>query len=444
MSLQLLIASPADTKLFVDLAASCLYAKRIHPDLAVDILVDGGTVPNWWTFSADWFRILSDLADAKPQYSLITQLHPDPSLARQLAKVTSDHRSGVVFNEDTFVNGRWAQVFLGQLGSRRFGPFSAHDLFNHVILGRTAPHAPAVSNTASKGDWVVDLDSLPIAQKILGEDLLTQLSFAHPGKTKADVSTPVDPASISAYVGCNIPLASWLAFHGVPVVLLHEQEFEPSMIVASPHAWYQRISPALTVGQIISLLKNTGLSVGGQRYTDEYLGGLAPVLNEQTAENSTQIFDHLHYVVFNYLNDLREVDLPIPQVNAASCLHLKGAASVLGKLIHLNQFGMKFLQEFLAKVETGAVIDKDVQEISQRIQEIDELTERTFIAYPDFDLYRYVLKFAKASAQGNNIVEISKSLMLVLHESNQTMQVYSELIETIVRNHSRPIEAPGA
>lgn len=442
MSLKVLVACPADEKLFVDLVASCLFAKRHHTELEVDVIFAATHVPGWWRFSASWLRIFNDVQEVTGPYALAIQLHPEPALAEALAKVTADHRSGVVSKDGIMINGRWAQVFLAQLGARRFAPFSSHDLFNHILLGRTAPHVPAAT-LAHAGDWIVDVESMPTLRRAWGEELLSQMNFSHPNRTRLEVAHPVDPSKISAYVGCNVALASWLAFHQVPVVLLHEGEFDPRHILAGPQCSYVRFTADLGVGLVIAQLRsNQGQSVG-IHYSDEYLGGLARVI-EGRQESTDLIFDNLHYVVFNYLNDLREVDLPIPEVTAASCMRLKGMLTTLNKLVHLNQFGMRFLQEFLAKVEVGNVTDKDVQEITQKTKEIDDLTERTLVIYQEFDIYRLTLRFAKASAQGENIVEIAKSLILILHESNQTLQVYSELIDTIIKKHARPQESANA
>jgi hypothetical protein len=442
MSLNVLIAAPADDKFFIDLMASCLFAKRHHPELTTDIIVPAANVPGWWNFSAPWMRIFNDTTQVREAYDLIIQLHPDPAMAESLALVSTEHRSGVISHEGIMVNGRWAQAFLAQLGSRRFGPFAAFDLFNHIILGRTAPFV-ATPPAPQHGDWIVDVESMPANRRSWGEDLLSQVNFAHPNHARLEVVHPLNPEKISAYIGCDTVLASWLAFHQVPVVLLHENEFEPRMLLAGAQCWYQRLTPQLTAGQVMSLLRSQPTPVDAIRYTDEYLGGLAAIPDDRPA-TVAQIFDNLHYVVFNYLNDLREVDLPIPATSASACMHLKGTIAVLAKLVHLNQFGMRFLQEFLAKVETGTVADKDVQEISQKVKEIDELTERTLTAYPEFDIYRMSLRFAKASAQGENIVEIAKSLILLLHESNQTLQVYSELIDTIIKRHVRPQDNANA
>lgn len=436
MSLKVLVASPEDTKLFVDLVSSCIYAKKSHPDLTIDLIIPSTSIPSWWSFKADWLKLHDSHETINNEYDLITQLHPSPNLATQLSKIKAQHRSGVVLNGSIVVNGRWAQTFLAQVGAKRFAPFSPHDLFNNILLGRTAPHIS--SNTSKSSEkWVVDIESFPHNFRSWAEELASQISFNHPSKTLIEVQFPVEPSKVSYYIGCNETIASWLAYHGVPVILLHENDFNLKNLLASENVWYQKLSSSLTAGQILSLTKPKANPVEGSiRYTNDHQGGLVQQFGKSAATNLDIIFDQLHYVILNYLNDLREIDLPIPVITPSCSLQLKGTKAVMSKMIHLNQFGMKFLQDFVVKVNNGIVSDKDIQEITDKIQEIDELTEKTLINYPELDVFRFSLNFAKCSAQGNNMVEVAKSLILTFHEFNQTLQIYSDLIDTIVKRHT--------
>ena len=444
MSLKVLVACPEDQKLFMDLIASCIYSKRLHPELTTDVLIPSASIPSWWSFSSDWLKIHNSVDTISESYDLITQLHPSPEIAEQLSRIRTQHRSGIVKNGSLVISGRWAQTFLAQIGARKFGPFAPHDLFNNILLGRTAPHS-TLTPAPNGGKWIVDVESFPTHYRTWAEGLLSQVNFTHPNKAMLDIPLPVEPSKISFYIGCNETIATWLSFHKVPVILLHENELNPKSLLAGTNVWYQKLSTKLTAGQILSLTKNNTTTIDDcQRYTDEYLGGLVSCGTSYPLANVEKIFDLLHYIVLNYLNDLKEVDLPIPAIGSSCCLQLKGTKSVMTKLIHLNQFGMKFLQDFLQKVADGSVTEKDIQDITLKAQEIDDLTEKTLINYPELDVFRFSFHFAKSSAQGNNMIEVAKSLILIFHEFNQVLQIYSELIDTIVKRHTAPSKSAGA
>jgi hypothetical protein len=246
-------------------------------------------------------------------------------------------------------------------------------------------------------------------------------------------STPV-----TAYWGCDPVAAAWCAAEGGQVVLFLNSTFDILNAASTEHVVYQPLSAGLTPRQALALPRQEHLGHSAFRLTGEYLGGLFRAPDIQRHQSYDEVFDQLHYVMLNYLNDLREVDLPVPRVDAAACLRLKGIQAVFAKLVHLNLFAVKFLQEFITKVGDGSVVDADVQDVATRIREIDELTEKTLAAHPELDVYRLVLKFAKSAAPGENMVEVAKSLILVFHESNQALEAYAELIGAVVKEHTRP------
>lgn len=437
MKLDTLIVCPTHMKLFVDMVAATRVARRHHPTLTVDVWAGQAAIPAWWSFNEPWFRVLTDLQGAREEYDLIINTSPDERQALALGAIKAHHRSGLVHQQGLQVQGRWAQTLLAQLGAKRFSPFTPHDLFSHVLLGQ---HPPVLFNPRREGQgkWVIDLDSFPAHRRSFAEEMLRQAGFAHPGRACDSVPLPVKPSGIDVYIGMDPLMASWLSAHDAAVVLLIDGPFDPISASAGTQTVYQFFTASLTPGQVLGMAKAGAPSVEGQFvYSDEFLGGNVLTLHNKRIEHPQDVFDRLHYVVLNFLNELREVDLPIPDISPACCLHLKGLQSVFAKIIHLNQFGIKFLQDFLGKVASGEVTDADVTLLGSKIQEIDLLTEKTLAAWPEMDVYRLVLKFTKASAQGQNVIEVAKSMILVLHESNQALSAYSELVGSIVKKQQR-------
>lgn len=441
---RVLLACPTNAKLFADLSAAAVTAQRHHPGMELDVLVGEKAVPAWYAQPGPWMRTLHRRDDLRAEYDLVIQLDPDEELASHLSGLKAPHRSGAVMDGNLMVKGRWSQTFLAQWASRRYAPFAPYDLFNRVLLGQ-APLEPMKSVPAGRM-WLVDLDSLPAQRRAWGEELLALVAAAHPGKARDGLSpAKLHPGSVEAYVGGDAALATWLASQGTRVVLAREGEFDSLLSLSRAHAWYVDLSQGCTPGAAMALIKGGVVSTPGAfQLTDEYLGGLTRPMAAEGPTRVSEVYDALHYVVLNYVNDLREVDLPIPQVTAQDLLHLKGTQAVFGKLIHLHQFGMKFLQEFLDKVSTGDPRTQDLDELGQKMGEVDDLADRTLAAFPELDVFRLGLKFAKSAAQGSNMVEVSKSMILVLHEANQAMLAYNELIDAIVRRHVRPTAATGA
>lgn len=443
MTLHVLVTCPPQEKLFADLSASACFVRGQHPDLTLDVFVDKATVPTWWSSPGEWFQLKHSIPECKGPYALVIQTTPNEDLAHDLIAVDTENRAGVVASPNLHVQGRWAQTLVAQLAAKRFAPFTPFDLFNHVMLGRTTLDFSEHSKV-SQGTWIVDLDSFGPRSRTWAENLLAQISLTHPGQTRDSLPSNMKPKSAACYIGTNAAAASWLAYHGCPSFLIVNKPWEPLMAPAHADAWVVPEEHLPTHAQLINMITSRESRIGHSfRHTTEYLGGQLPVLPPGKTDDSAIVFDRLHYVVFNYLNDLLEVDLPIPEVTSACCLHLKGAQSVFNKLVHLNQFGIKFLQEFLDKVSDGSVKDSDIEELTNKIAEIDSYTEKTLSVYPEMDILRLWLQFSKAGAQGTSVIEIAKSLILILHEVNQAFQAYAELIDAVVRRHSQKQDTTG-
>lgn len=436
MSLDVLCTCPASPKLFVDLVASSHFVKSHFPDLSLDILVASDAIPKWWSKSSQWIRVFHNAAECESKYDLIIQTTPDKNLSDALNQLDCENRTGVVLSPQLCVVGRWAQTLVGQVGATRFSPFTPFDLFNNVLLGRTALNFNYPSLNLN-GDWIVDLDSFPNDLRGWGESVLSNLSLSHPGRVFDHIKKNVTPKSVACYIGADSAACSWFSFNGSLGALILLKQYSPAMAPANPRAWIIPAESLPTPGQMTQMLNSKEMIFGKCfRLTDEFLGGAIIPCDSNPIDDSLLVFDRLNYVVFNYLNDLTEIDIPIPEVTASCCMRLKGTKTVCDKIIHLNLFAIKFLQEFLDKIKDTTVRDQDIAEITGKINEVDMLTDKSLAAYPELDLVRLVSHFSKASAQGANIIEISKSLILVYHEMNQAISAINELIQIVIDKHS--------
>ena len=443
MTLRVLVSNPGGEKFFVDLVASASFVKEQHPELALEVFSTKEDVPKWWSSPGEWLKVKHQVSDCQGAYDLIIQTTPNEDLARDFLAIDAENRTGIVSTPNLHVQGRWAQTLVVQLGARRFSPFAPFDLFNHVLLGRTTMNF-ANPKKVTQGLWIVDLDSLNAAARAWGEDLISKISLTHPGQVRDKIPVPLTAQNVSCYIGANEAAASWLSYHGTQVALLNPSDTQMLSAPSNINAWIIQPSSLPSHQELLALFASPeGRRGKHYRYTTEYLGGMLPMMDNSKVDDTALVFDRLHYVVFNYMNDLLEVDLPIPEVTPACCLKLKGIQSIFSKLSHLNQFGIKFLQEFVAKIDSGEVKDSDLEELSTKVAEIDSYTEKTLGIYPELDLLKLWLQFTKAGAQGDNILEISKSFILIFHEANQAMAAYTELIEAVVKRHTQKQDSTG-
>lgn len=439
MTISVLITAPKEPKLFVDLVIAAERAHRLHPELRLDVLAEAAVVPAWWQSPGTWLRLHTTLSAVASNYDLVVHTYADETLARELATVTAEARSGVVTAPTFQVQGRWAQTLVALLGCQRFSPFTPVDLFEHILLGRLS----RVSYPAEPrdGHWVVDLDSFSDAHRGWAEDALRTIATLFPGRVKDRWSGSAQ--SLSGYVGANPALASWLSAQGTKCFLVWDFIWEAKFAPANPTAWVVDANNLPGQSELLGLLRSPELTSATHfRYTDEFLGGnLRSWRAEQLVGNPHEVLALVHYVVLNYVNDLCEVDVPIPRVDASCCLRLKSCQLVLRKVSELNLFAIKFLNDFITKVSENTAANDDVRELMQKINEVDELATNSLSAFPELDLLRLWSHFLKAAASGESTLEISKSLILVYHEISQAFEASSELLLKITQRYT---EAPSA
>ena len=166
------------------------------------------------------------------------------------------------------------------------------------------------------------------------------------------------------------------------------------------------------------------------RLTNEYLSNLFLPPTEKPIEDNQILFDYVLYVAFNFITDLREVNIPIPFVTSALVLKNKGIQSVLSKISHLNKFGIKFIQDYLDSNEGTQ------DELVQKIAEIDDLTNRTLTTYPELDLVRLYLQFLKARVPGDDFSEVARNMILTFSEINQIIGSIDSLLGLIVKENN--------
>lgn len=437
MSLKILVALPDDTKLFIDFLSSAVHTKNLHPELSIDVLTNKDTIPSWLKVNFDWFKTFETASSAQSEYDLIIQLEPSQKLANELQGITTKHRTGVVLLPEFHIEGNWCQIFISQFMAKRFAPFTPKDLFCHILIGKNSGFkSTKVKEISAKTKWYFDLSSINKDNRLWAESFHSNLSRQFPNHVTDDFEKEININDLDIYVGSDPVTANWCSYNNKSVLFILNEDWNSKYATCEINTWYVLKGHKPSATQILSMLKaNVTHSDGVFKLTNEFLGGLFPSFDNSEFKNINHVLDQIHYIVFNYTCDLLETNLPIPKVDSSTCLRLKGMMAVFGKLSHLNMFGIKFIQEFLSKNQATNLIDSDVTELSQKIQEIDQLTDKTLSAYGELDLLRHWIQFSKANIAGSNVIEISKSLVLLFNEINQSFAVYDDLIGTIVKKY---------
>jgi hypothetical protein len=357
-------------------------------------------------------------------WDLIVNLNP--YMDKETPHPRTQHLCGFTFDSPAQVNGRWSQLFVSQMASSHFSPFTPRDILTKVIAGADIIHEKTQSKPPQS--VFIDLNGASETQKIWLTELAQRLSL----KKNVTLSPPKEACT---YLGANPLHASWYSFLGSDILLLAESPWNPLWTPWSGqgHVLFDFTIQTLTQTEkhILELQELPSRSFSKFQNTDSSLTWIDFDKNQM---NSHDVFQRLMLVMFSYINDLKEIDLPIPRIDSSTCLRLKAIQSLLKKLEHLNEFGIKYINDFLTIAE-DQVTEEGLKIFIQQMKEIDDLTQTSLQTAPELEALTYWLKLRNAQTPGNHFFEVAKQTILNFHESNQIYLSLSELIEHVTKNH---------
>jgi hypothetical protein len=428
MSLRLLIACSSDERTMSELLLASLEAKRNYGNLELTIFTTDKASDLIYQSSPDWVRLTNDLKSLHSKFDLIIQLIPDPAIVDELEKIDAPARSGVRNNPHFHIQGSWAQLYMAMLGAKRYSPFTLKDVFAGIIDGGSSRYNPSQAMVINKSGKILIDQDLGHQDESLAT-LIQDLYRAFPGRVE-EYGTSSDLEKVYAYIGTNTSLASFVCFFGGIAVHLLRESWDLSQLPSSSHAWNIPADQKMDINLFHQMTKLDNYRIQKCfRLTNEYLGNLFLPPTEKPIEDNHILFDHVLYVAFNFITDLREVDIPIPRVTSSLLLKNKGIASVLNKISHLNTFGIKFIQDFFNSEQNSN------EELVRKIEEIDDLTNRSLAVYPELDLIRHYFQFLKAKVPGDNFNEVAKNMILTFSEINQIIGCIDNLLTLIVKEN---------
>ncbi|MCE3012561.1 MAG: hypothetical protein LW878_05785 [Proteobacteria bacterium] len=373
-------------------------------------------------------KLTNDLKSLHSEFDLIIQLIPDPAIVEELEKIEAPARSGVRNHPHFHIQGSWAQLYMAMLGAKRYTPFTLKDVFAGIIDGGPSRYNATQATVINKSGKILIDQDLGNQDESLAA-LIQDLYRAFPGRVE-EYSSSSNLEKVYAYIGTNTSLASFVSYFGGIAVHLLRDSWDLSQLPSSTHAWNVPADQKMDINLFHQMTKLDNYRIQKCfRLTNEYLSNLFLPPTEKPIDDNHILFDHVLYVAFNFITDLREVDIPIPRVTCSLLLKNKGIVSVLNKISHLNTFGIKFIQDFFDSEQNSN------EELVRKIAEIDDLTNRSLAVYPELDLIRHYFQFLKAKVPGDNFNEVAKNMILTFSEINQIIGCIENLLSFIVKEN---------
>lgn len=428
MSLRLLIACSSDERTISELLLASLEAKKNYANLELTIFTSLRASDLIYHCSPAWVKLTNDLKSLHSEFDLIIQLIPDPAIVEELEKIEAPARSGVRNHPHFHIQGSWAQLYMAMLGAKRYTPFTLKDVFAGIIDGGPSRYNATQATVINKSGKILIDQDLGNQDESLAA-LIQDLYRAFPGRVE-EYSSSSNLEKVYAYIGTNTSLASFVSYFGGIAVHLLRDSWDLSQLPSSTHAWNVPADQKMDINLFHQMTKLDNYRIQKCfRLTNEYLSNLFLPPTEKPIDDNHILFDHVLYVAFNFITDLREVDIPIPRVTSSLLLKNKGIVSVLNKISHLNTFGIKFIQDFFDSEQSSN------EELVRKIAEIDDLTNRSLAVYPELDLIRHYFQFLKAKVPGDNFNEVAKNMILTFSEINQIIGCIENLLSFIVKEN---------
>lgn len=428
MSLRLLIACSSDERTMSELLLASLEAKKNYLDLELTIFTSHPATDLIYQCCPSWVKLTTDIKTLNSTFDLVIQLIPDPAIVVELEKMEARARSGVRNKPHFHIQGSWAQLYMAMLGAKRFTPFTLKDIFSGIIDGSSSRYTPSQAPPLNKsGKILIDQDLGNQDESIAS--LIQDLYKAFPGRVE-EYGASSDLAKAYAYIGTNTSVASIVCHFGAISIHLMKDSWDMSQIPSSCNAWNVPADQKIDINTFHQMTRLESFRIDKCfRLTNEYLSNLFLPPFEKPINDNNLLFDHVLYVAFNFITDLREVDIPVPCVSSSLLLKNKGIASVLNKISHLNTFGIKFIQDFFETEQNSN------EELVKKIKEIDDLTNRSLAVYPELDLIRHYFQFLKAKVPGENFNDVAKNMILTFSEINQIIGCIDSLLTLIFKEN---------
>lgn len=358
----------------------------------------------------------------KNDYELLINLNHSDVIKSLLPKISCKKISGLIDIDQGLIQGRWAQTFFTQLATNRFAPFSAFDLFYNCIVGQR-PKLPSLHDQKRKKIYI---DVKSISNDYIDPSILQGLAKNY-FQIVTDVKTVEEFEQIKWYIGSDIEEMKLANFYGADCISLAQLSRD---LLDAPLSHAYILNHPFEMNQFESLLADQKTEC--DEWTNEFSGGVF-YKSVNNTYNIDTLFQALDYIVFNFINSMIDIHLPSIKVRKEDELNLKNHINLLQKIKHLNLFAIKELHSLLNSFEQNTITDESYHNITAKLSEIDELTEKTLSGFQSLDFINFYFKLSKTSAPGENLIEIAKSLILTYHDYNQVIDVYDDLTNQLIK-----------
>lgn len=160
-------------------------------------------------------------------------------------------------------------------------------------------------------------------------------------------------------------------------------------------------------------------------------------LTEVSANDRTlpHIFQDFYKVIWQYYFREHEVEMSLPKLNSSSVQQLNSYKEGVNHLFDLYNFGAKFSNRIIEECEKDKPSLDVIKKSIQQMTEIDQLCQKTKKSYPLLSGLVDYFFVMKSNADGENILDVSKTNLLAYHDASNLVAILDDFIEKSTSPH---------
>lgn len=161
--------------------------------------------------------------------------------------------------------------------------------------------------------------------------------------------------------------------------------------------------------------------------TEANLLGLRNI-NKDSTPNLKHLYQGIGRLVWLYMLEEKEEALSYFSLNETTLKDINQQKVGLESLFQLCEFGKKYCLYILEEIASDTVSIAKLKEYSNKIDEIDKLTNSLLASYPTIRPIVTFLSLQKATLAGDNLVQMSESAFITYDRGSVASQLFLDLL----------------
>lgn len=394
------------------------------------------------------------------------------------------------------VNDKWSSMVTATVKQGPLNPYALVDLYKNIIglkdtyLPKTReatkkiivvhPFSSQTEKSWKADKWVEVIyktlkDNPDYSIQLIGHKsnfLRSQLIVENPllkqfSKRVFNLTSKAEYAQIldlldeaQLFIGHESAISHLTSFAGLPTLILATAESRIHELTPYHHNSYvlvprgednHEIPYQLATNLINSLIKEESVEVESFKsnnssfhlssvnfYKSNIVNGRQRLVNyTQDHQDTTEVFRNIYKVVWSFIINNVDEEIPFPALNPQSHEELLAAMVGLQHLFELSEFGKKYSRYILEDISSQTPNIETIKENSKKIDEIDELqklVKKTSQYLSPLIDYHHI---RKGNLAGENIVQLTENSYYAFEEVAHMASLLYELIENSVAHYQQ-------